>query len=101
MGGGTPIITLIDTEHLQFHTNNLSERDLAYVAPGLEVQITLKSYQGQPVNGVVEHVVPQASGNIGDAATFTVVIDMDETELALLAGMTGRAEIRRESTGAD
>ncbi|MCA9921083.1 MAG: HlyD family efflux transporter periplasmic adaptor subunit, partial [Anaerolineales bacterium] len=29
IGAGTPVVTLLDTDRLQFHTNNLSERDLA------------------------------------------------------------------------
>jgi multidrug efflux pump subunit AcrA (membrane-fusion protein) len=59
------------------------------------VQLTLKSYAGQPIDGQVAYIVPRASGQVGDAATFTVVIDVDKTELELLPGMTGRAEIQR------
>ncbi|MGD8804617.1 MAG: efflux RND transporter periplasmic adaptor subunit [Chloroflexota bacterium] len=92
---GVPIVTLLDDESVQFHTVNLSERDLSYVRPGEPVQLTLKSYAGQPIDGQVAYIVPRASGQVGDAATFTVVIDVDETELELLPGMTGRAEIQR------
>jgi multidrug resistance efflux pump len=97
VAGGVPIVTLLDTETLQFHTGNLSERDLAYIAPGQPVQITLKSYPSQMVDGQVTYIAPQASGQVGDAATFTVVIDISGADLALLPGMTGRAEIRRET----
>ena len=96
VAGGAPIVTLLDTETLQFHTDNLSERDLAYIAPEQLVQITLKSYPGQAIDGRVAFVVPQASGQVGDAATFTIVIEIDDTDLDLLPGMTGRAEIQRE-----
>ena len=91
------IVTLSDSEAVQFHTGNLSERDLAYISPGQPAQITLKSYPGQPVDGTVAFIIPQATGQIGDAATFTVVISIDGTDLALLPGMTGRAEIQREA----
>jgi multidrug resistance efflux pump len=97
VGGGAPIITLMDTAQLQFHTSNLSERDLAQIEPGLPAQVNLKTYPGQGISGTVARVIPQASGRVGDAATFTVVIDLDETDLMLLAGMTGRVEIRAES----
>jgi HlyD family secretion protein len=95
VGAGVPIVTLLDSDSVQFQTANLSERDLAYVTPGQPVQLTLKSYAGQPIDGIVAYIVPQASGQVGDAATFTVVIDVGDTDLELLPGMTGRAEIQR------
>ncbi|HET6443795.1 MAG TPA: efflux RND transporter periplasmic adaptor subunit [candidate division Zixibacteria bacterium] len=98
VGGGSPIMTLLDAENLQFHTTNLSERDLADIEPGQAVKITLKTYSGQEFSGTVLRIVPQSSGGIGDAATFVVVIDLDPADLLLLPGMTGRAEIQREST---
>ncbi|MFZ0544262.1 MAG: HlyD family efflux transporter periplasmic adaptor subunit [Candidatus Promineifilaceae bacterium] len=96
VGNGTPIITLIDTNNVEFHTNNLSERDLAQIEVGQPVEITLKSYPNDPIDGVVSRVAPQASELLGDAATFTVVVSLNETELDLLIGMTGRAEIQPE-----
>jgi multidrug efflux pump subunit AcrA (membrane-fusion protein) len=94
VGSGTPIVTIVDTEQLRFHTTNLSERDLGYVRPGQPVAVTLKAYPGQPLEGTVAYIDPQASGAVGDAATFTVVVELEETDLALRPGMTGRAELR-------
>lgn len=94
VGSGTPIVTLFDDAALQFHTSNLSERDLTQVAVGESVAITLKSYPTTPLTGQVTRIVPQSNGLVGDAAVFTVVIDLDQTELVLLTGMTGRAEIQ-------
>jgi multidrug resistance efflux pump len=99
VGGGSPILTLLDTGDLQFHTTNLSERDLAEIEPGQAVRITLKTYPGQEIGGIVVRIAPLASGGIGDAATFAVVIDLDPIDLLLLPGMTGRAEILREDGG--
>lgn len=99
VAAGFTVITLMDTDHLEFHTSNLSERDLAEVSPGLPVHINLKTYPGREINGTVARIVPQASGRVGDAATFTVVIDLAETELPLLAGMSGRVEITAERSG--
>ncbi|MCI0396502.1 MAG: efflux RND transporter periplasmic adaptor subunit [Chloroflexi bacterium] len=92
-GAGTPIVTLLDTAHLQFHTTNLSERDLAQITPGQPVEIVLKAYPDQPITGAVAGIAPQAAGAIGDAAVFTIMIDLAETDLTLRPGMTGRAEI--------
>lgn len=97
VGAGTPVLVLLPAggaAGLQFHTTNLSERDLAAIAPGLPVAITLKAYPAMPLDGVVARVVPQAGGLVGDAATFTVVVDIAATDLMLLEGMTGRVEIR-------
>ncbi len=74
-----PIVTLLDTEKLQFHTSNLSERDLAQVEPGKPAEITFKAYPSQPVQGEVARIAPQAEGSVGDAAVFTVMIDLTET----------------------
>jgi multidrug resistance efflux pump len=97
VGAGTPIVTLLDTEDLQFHTTNLSERDLADIEPGQIVKISLKTYPGQDISGTVVRIGPQAIGAIGDAATFAVIIDLEPADLFLLPGMTGRAEIQREA----
>jgi HlyD family secretion protein len=99
VGAGTPILTLLDAENLQFHTTNLSERDLAAIEPGQTVQISLKTYAGQDITGTVVRIVPMSSGVIGDAATFVVVVDLEPADLLLLPGMTGRAEIEREEEG--
>jgi multidrug efflux pump subunit AcrA (membrane-fusion protein) len=96
VGSGTPVITLLDTADLQFETTNLSERDLAQITAGQEALITLKAYPNETVNGRVLRVAPVAEGTVGDAATFTVIIDLEETELPLLPGMTGRVEIVSE-----
>jgi HlyD family secretion protein len=96
VGAGTPVVTLLDTTNIQFHTSNLSERDLAQVEPGQSVEITLKTYPATPLMGTVAGVAPQSSGMVGDAAVFTVMIDLAETELALRPGMSGRATITNE-----
>ncbi len=96
VNAGTPIVSLLDTNNLQFHTNNLSERDLAQISPGQPVEISLKSYPNDPIIGTVAGVAPQASGTVGDAAVFTVKIDLDASDLELRPGMTGRAEITNE-----
>jgi multidrug efflux pump subunit AcrA (membrane-fusion protein) len=97
VGAGTPIVTLLDTANLQFHTSNLSERDLAQVEKGNLAEITLKTYPSQPIQGVVNRIAPQAGGTVGDAAVFTVMIDLTETaELDLRPGMTGRVEITND-----
>lgn len=93
IGAGSPVITLLDTYRLQFQTTNVSERDLAQIQPGQPVEIVLKTYPDQPLPGQVARIAPQASGAVGDAAVFAVIIDLEPGDLTLRPGMTGRARI--------
>ncbi len=97
VGGGSPIVTLLDTTQLEFHTTNLSERDLAQIEPGNAVLVTLKTYPNDPLAGTVLRIGLQAGGTVGDAATFPVIIALDATDLDIRPGMTGRAEIKNAS----
>ena len=96
IGAGSPIITLLDTMQLEFHTTNLSERDLARIAPGQSVQVTLKAYPNDIIEGSVVRIGTQATGTVGDAAVFPVIISISSDELDIRPGMTGRAEIAGE-----
>lgn len=96
VGAGSPIITLLDTTQLEFHTSNLSERDLARVDPGQSVQVTLKAYPNDVIEGSVVRIGTQATGTVGDAAVFPVIISISSAELDIRPGMTGRAEIAGE-----
>jgi membrane fusion protein (multidrug efflux system) len=93
VGAGAPIITLLDASDLEFHTTNLSERDLAHVRPGQPARVVLKTYPDDPLTGTVVHIAPQAGPPVGDAATFVVSIQLAPSDLALRPGMTGRVEI--------
>lgn len=94
---GTPIITLLDSHHLQFHTTNLSERDLAQIHPGDPAELVLKAFPNNPLPGTVAGIAPQSSGTVGDAAVFTILINLETTDLTLRPGMTGRAEITHQN----
>ena len=96
IGAGSPIVTMLDTTQLEFHTSNLSERDLARVAPGQTVQVTLKAYPNDVIEGTVVRIGTQATGTVGDAAVFPVIISISSDELDIRPGMTGRAEIAGE-----
>ena len=93
VGSGTPIITIIDPLQLEFHTTNLSERDLAQISPGQTAVVTLKAYPNDPIDGVVERIGWQAGEAVGDAATFPVIVTLRKNDLGIRPGMTGRIEI--------
>lgn len=93
---GSPIITLLDDAQLEFHTTNLSERDLSQVEVGQAAQVTLKAYPLAPLPGEVLRVGLEATGTIGDAAVFPVIIGLDNPEQLIRTGMTGEVEILLE-----
>jgi multidrug resistance efflux pump/predicted small lipoprotein YifL len=93
VGSGTPIISIIDPSQLEFHTTNLSERDLAQISPGQTAVVTLKAYPNDPIDGVVERIGWQAGEAVGDAATFPVIVALRKNDLGIRPGMTGRIEI--------
>jgi len=95
VGSGSPIITLLDTQ-LEFHTTNLSERDLAQISPGQSAVVTLKAYPDEPIEATVVRVGWQAGEPVGDAVTFPVILVFKENELDIRPGMTGRVEIDRD-----
>jgi multidrug resistance efflux pump len=96
VSAGAPIITLLDTSRLEFHTSNLSERDLARVEPGQLVRVTLKAYPNDVIEGSVVRIGTQATGMVGDAAVFPVIVFISSDDLGIRPGMTGRAEIAGE-----
>jgi multidrug efflux pump subunit AcrA (membrane-fusion protein) len=93
IGAGSPIITLLDTTELQFHTSNLSERDLSRIEPGQSVQVVLKAFPNDLIEGNVIRIGTEATGMVGDAAVFPVIISISGSNLDIRPGMTGRAEI--------
>ena len=96
VGAGTPIVTLLDADHLEFLTTNLSERDLANISRGQAAVVTLKAYPDDPIDAKVARVGVKAGPTVGDAATFPIVLALSDASFAIRPGMTGRAEIRSE-----
>ncbi|MEM7032181.1 MAG: HlyD family efflux transporter periplasmic adaptor subunit [Chloroflexota bacterium] len=96
VSSGTPLVTLLDLTQLEFHTTNLSERDLAPITPGQTAVVTLKAYSNDPIAATVARIGVQAGTAVGDAATFPVILTLDETGLDIRPGMTGRVEIQTE-----
>ena len=91
--GGTPAMMLVDISHLQFVTNNLSERDLGRIVLGQVGNITLKAFPDAKLTGKVAAIAPLAGQAVGDAATFAVRIDLDASDLSQRPGMTGQVQI--------
>ncbi len=89
---GTAAFKLVDQSSLRFRTRNFSERDLAAVKLGNPVTLRLTPFS-KTFSAKVQAIVPQGTQSSGDAAFFTLLIDIDPAGAALLPGMTGQAEI--------
>lgn len=94
VAAGTPVVTLLNIEDgLRFVSENLSEQHVAALRQGQRATITLRAYPQTPLGGTVEAIIPQAKAAETADARFTVRVRLDPTELSLLPGLTGRAEI--------
>jgi multidrug efflux pump subunit AcrA (membrane-fusion protein) len=95
VGAGSPIVTLLDMNRLEFQTTNLSERDFGQIFTGQSAVVTLKAYPNQPIEVTVLRIGLEAGAPVGDAATFPVILIFGPTELDIRPGMTGRVEIQQ------
>lgn len=82
---------LVDLTRLQFAVA-LNEQAIARIKPGQSATIRLSAF-AQPFSGKVKTVLAQRVDNTGDAALFTVLIDLDPTITTVLPGMSGDAQI--------
>lgn len=96
VGSGSPIVTLLDTTQLEFHTTNLSERDLVQILPGQTAEVRLKAYPNEPIEATVVRVGWQVGEFVGDAVTFPVILSLDKNNLDIRPGMTGQVEIHHQ-----
>ena len=75
-----------DLTKMQIETS-VSEADIGVIKQGQNVTFTVDAYPGQPFNGFVRQVrlSPTTTSNV---VVYTVVIDVDNSDLRLMPGMT-------------
>ncbi|MEM7334557.1 MAG: HlyD family efflux transporter periplasmic adaptor subunit [Chloroflexota bacterium] len=96
VSAGTLIVTILDTNALEFHTTNVSERDLGQLSEGDTAVITLKTYPNDSITAEILRIGQQSTGTVGDAAVFPVILSFEDDDFDIRPGMTGRVEIRGE-----
>jgi len=96
VSSGTPIVTLLNVEDLYFVTENLSERHVTQLRKGQQANITLRAYPDTVIAGQVDVVIPKMERKADSDPRFVAHVRLDESELDLLPGMTGRVEIVTE-----
>ena len=90
---GVPVVTLNPTGALQFVTTNLSERYIGDIRKGAPAVIGLTAYPDYPLDAIVLRIAPEGGEDVSGAVVYAVYLAVDETDLPIRAGMTGRAEI--------
>ncbi|MBE2197556.1 MAG: efflux RND transporter periplasmic adaptor subunit [Anaerolinea sp.] len=89
---GAPAITVVNEG--AFHiTVNVDEIDIAQIAVGQSVDITLDALPDVVVDGVIVEIAP-TSGSAGGVVTYVVTINIDpDAGVTLRAGMSANASI--------
>ena len=88
------ILTLADLHHLQIHTTDLSERDVAQVAAGQQATVYVESLDAT-VDGQVVRIAPRAT-TVGGDVVYTVVVDLVDPPAGLRWGMSVEVQILTE-----
>jgi multidrug efflux pump subunit AcrA (membrane-fusion protein) len=91
---GQVVLVLADLSHLQAKTTDLSERDVAGVAIGQAVNVSVEAL-GTQVTGRVVQIASQAT-TVGGDVVYEVVIELDEQPAGLRWGMSLEVEIVTE-----
>jgi multidrug efflux pump subunit AcrA (membrane-fusion protein) len=93
---GTTIVTLLNVKEMYFVTENLSERHVAQIQTGQQARVTLRTYPDTVLTGEIEFILPRLERQTENDVRFAAYIRLDESEVDLLPGMTGRVEIVTE-----
>lgn len=91
---GTVVFTVADLKSLIIRVN-LNEVDIAKVAPGQPVRVTLDAYPQRTFSGKVRFVAPAAK-QVEKIKVFEVEIALDELTEAFRTGMSANVEILGE-----
>lgn len=88
---GVPPIVLLDVS--RFHLDvTVDEVDVAQLAVGQAVSVTVDALPNERLGGRVERIAPTAD-TTGGLASYAVRLSLDETTAALRAGMSATAQI--------
>jgi HlyD family secretion protein len=89
---GAPIVELLDVSRWRIETKNVGELEIARVQVGQDVNVRINAFRDETLHGRVVTISPVAVVQQGDT-TYTLMIELDPTDLALRPGMTAQVEI--------
>ena len=85
-------MNLVDTSGWLVETKNVGELQIGRVHVGQPVRVLVNAFQGQTLKGRVVSIAPDAVVQQGDI-TYTLIIQLEPTDLDLRPGMTARVEV--------
>jgi HlyD family secretion protein len=89
---GAPVAEVLDTTAWLVETRNVGELNIGRVHVGQEVVVRVMAFRSEELRGRVVAISPVAVVQQGDT-TYTVMIELERTELNLWPGMNVEAEI--------
>jgi HlyD family secretion protein len=89
-----PAVSLIDSSAFRL-TISVDEIDVAKLALGLSVEVTVDALPDSVFTGIVERIGPAATIDQG-AVSYPVVVNIDATEAPLRTGMSATAVVMVE-----
>ena len=92
---GAPVVEILDTTGWLVETRNVGELNIGRVEVGQEAIVRVMAFPGEKLRGRVVAISPIAVVQQGDT-TYTVMIDLEPTDLNLRPGMNVEAEIVTE-----
>jgi HlyD family secretion protein len=92
VSSGTPVVELVDVSRWLVDTKNVGELQIAQVREGQKAAVRVNAFQSEPLQGQVATISPVAVVQQGDT-TYTLTIELEDTDLNLRPGMTARVEI--------
>jgi HlyD family secretion protein len=94
-GPGITVVELLDVSHWRIETKNVGELQIARVQVGQEVRVRVNAFRDEVLPGRVVTISPVAVVQQGDT-TYTLMIELEPTDLNLRPGMTAQIEVLTE-----
>jgi HlyD family secretion protein len=92
---GAPVVEILDTTGWLVETRNVGELSIGRVEAGQEATVRVMAFPGEKLHGRVVAISPLAVVQQGDT-TYTVMIELEPTDLNLRPGMNVEVEIVTE-----
>jgi HlyD family secretion protein len=89
---GMLAVQLLDLSRWRVETKNVGELEIGRISVGQEVNVTVNAFRAESLTGYVVAISPVAIVQQGDT-TYTLLIELQETDLPVRPGMTVRVEI--------
>jgi RND family efflux transporter MFP subunit len=84
--------TIIDTKTLEA-VLNVDEIDVGHLSVGQPATVVMETWPNVEIKGAITAIAPSANANRSGAVSYDVHLNLQETDLPILVGMTANADI--------